>query len=354
MARALHPAQQARYGGGVTCEALLATLQAEPLLYECFAVALDLPIGGLADDDDAGMMDVAAVAKTGPVFDFAMLRLICDGYSLAPAITGGSSASASAPAAHTAAAHTATRSAEGDAGADAGNEAAPGGSLEPDADGLLCLLMPPLCDGLTAATLPPSDGDDGDDGDGLGGDGSGGGACGRSAASLFSRPGLLEHAVDRHNFRRLLRYVWHCPPTALFLADSIFSYMDTDHSESMDLRELYAGITAGLRGALADRASFFYALFDTEGAGHMKSDQIMRMLLAGSGREDVSEEDARAVLRKIDADGSGTVEREEFLAAIEEDPAIIDALSRIFGRAGGATALALCHACGGPAARRGR
>ena len=61
------------------------------------------------------------------------------------------------------------------------------------------------------------------------------------------------------------------------------------------------------------------------------------MLLAGSGREDISEADALAVLQKIDADGSGTIEREEFLNAIEEDPGIIEALSRIFGKASSLT-----------------
>jgi hypothetical protein len=100
----------------------------------------------------------------------------------------------------------------------------------------------------------------------------------------------------------------------------------------VQLSELYAGITAALRGPIDDRAGFFYSLFDTDGSGALDTDEVLRMLIASSGGGEVSEQDARRVLAKIDADGSGTVERDEFITAVRDDPSIVDALSRVFGR----------------------
>ena len=132
--------------------------------------------------------------------------------------------------------------------------------------------------------------------------------------------------------RKVLRDLWRCPEDALFLADRVFDHMDEDGSGSIDVRELYNGISAALRGDVDTRAAFFFSLFDTEGEGHMQSNEVLRMLLASTGRDDVSEEDAKRVLASIDTDGSGTVEWLEFLAAVKAEPGLLDALSRVFGR----------------------
>ena len=109
----------------------------------------------------------------------------------------------------------------------------------------------------------------------------------------------------------MLRDLWRCPEDALFLADRVFDAMDEDGSGSIDVRELYSGISAALRGPVPARAAFFFGLFDMEGEGHMQSNEVLRMLLASTGRDDVSDEDAKRVLARIDSDGSGTVEWEE-------------------------------------------
>ena len=156
------------------------------------------------------------------------------------------------------------------------------------------------------------------------------------------RSSIMARAVDRVAFRRLLRDVWLCPEGALFLADRVFDVMDEDGGGSIDVREMHAGFTRALRGTLRDRATFLFRLFDVDGRGHMKSDEVFRMLLASSrgvtalrrGSESpssLSDTDARRVLALIDTDGSGSIELDEFWAVIEANPRLLDAFSCVFG-----------------------
>jgi Ca2+-binding EF-hand superfamily protein len=250
-------------------EEFLVTISKVPIMYECFATALNLPIG-----EGESRQEPTALAKSGPVFDFVMLRLIRDNYSIDIAKNRGVAATDT----HKKEKHKK----RGDA---------PKVAIQAEGD---------------------------------------------AEASAKGKPtSILDRAVDRHHFRRLLRDVWKCPDDALYLSDRVFDYMDGDGSGSIDVRELYFGITAALRGSIEHRAEFFYHLFDVEGSGHLKSEEILRMLTASAGSDTVSEEDANAILNAIDSDGSGTVEREEFLAAVHLDPGILDSLSRVFGRQGG-------------------
>ena len=385
IARALNPS-----GIAMDTNDFLAALREEPLFYECFAAALDLPIGGgsgnlpsLAAPSEADTVlhvaaggkscltevtetvkgeDFAVVAASGPVFDFAMLQMICEGYSMVGGRSGGGVSIEAKEAGDGASMVGHAVPAAGRSDSVGGFFGGDGGALEPATDALLRLLQSPAATAHRSAALCHMEVwnthhaseavdvglrcddnvgvDECDEYDELGSDGSGGVERGSTSAAGGGSSGdsgstrassILKRAIDRHNFRRLMRDVWCCPPAALFLSDSIFTFLDTDGSEGIDLRELHAGISGALRGPRDGRASFFFALFDTEGAGHMRSDQVLRMLLAGSGREHVSPRDARAMLSRIDADRSGTVEREEFLAAVEADPTILGALSRIFG-----------------------
>lgn len=301
-ARELAEALDMNGDGAITKSEFFEILRREPLLYECFASALNMPLGTF----DAPL-SANEHPKSGPVFDFVMLHTIRNDYSIdltrnrsggTPLGRSGRRGSVGGRRGSNAAKATAARTAGADHDA--------GAFFAIDAD-----------DAAAAG--------------GVGGERTGSKADKRKQS-------ILDRAVDRHHFRRLLRDVWKCPEDALFLADRVFDYMDEDGSGSIDVRELYVGITTALRGPLETRADFFYRLFDVEGEGHMKSDEVLRMLLASSGRNNVSDDDARRVLARIDSDGSGTVERDEFLEAIRDDPGLLDALSRVFGTVRASTA----------------
>jgi Ca2+-binding EF-hand superfamily protein len=77
--------------------------------------------------------------------------------------------------------------------------------------------------------------------------------------------------------------------------DKLFKSFDSDGTGAIEFKEFVLGASKMVRGSLKDKIDMLFGIFDTEGSGHMKSDQILRMLLAAAG-EDVSEDDARAVL----------------------------------------------------------
>lgn len=185
-------------------------------MYECFAASLNLPIGGLGAEEQ---MDIATAAKSGPIFDFAMLRLLRDKYSIDPA---RNRAAESEGGHHR---HGGRKKKGGKGGSRKRT-----GSIDEEASG----------------SVAASDADDDDDGTGSSGAASavassegGGGSASSSPLPRASSHGvsnILERAVDRNHFRRLLRDVWRCPEDALFLSDRVFDYMDEDGSGSIDVR----------------------------------------------------------------------------------------------------------------------
>ena len=256
---------------GVTFSGFVGVLRDEPALFECFAVALRLPVDGLvplqaaalAVESTAGRVGeaveavppaaaTASAASAGATFDFGLLRTIRDRYSID--VTKGRGSSEDAIAAATAAAAAAgSRGARTGKGADIPSISSTYGTSG----------------GGSGADLGRG-GDSGDDIISVEGGGGGGGGGGYT---------ILGRAVDRANFRKVLRDLWRCPANALFLADRLFDTMDADGSGSIDVRELYNGIAAALRGSVAARAAFFFSLFGAEGEGHMQSNEGERGVL---------------------------------------------------------------------------
>jgi Ca2+-binding EF-hand superfamily protein len=160
-----------------------------------------------------------------------------------------------------------------------------------------------------------------------------------SKQAKYTRKSILQRSMDRGQFRNALRELWKCPNAAMFLVERIFDVMDADGSGKIDLNELYQGISQALRGDIVHRAEYFFSLFDFTGTGHLQSDEVLKMLLvvygdlaAAEHNDDSLREKAAQVLRKLDEDGSGTVEKSEFVKAAELDPDIIESLSKLFGK----------------------
>jgi len=214
-------------------------------MYECFAASLNLPIGGLEADEQ---MDIATAAKTGPIFDFAMLRLLRDRYSIDPSAQdergrgrGGRG-------------HGTGGRDHGKAKDRAGGSSG-GGRRGGDTDG--------KHDGRAHMGSGGEGSSDGEDGGpealegseegGLGGPDAGGSSGASDADGGTPKrvtTSILERAVDQYHFRRLLRDVWRCPEDALFLSDRVFDYMDEDGSGSIDVSALHCGGVGGGVGAV--------------------------------------------------------------------------------------------------------
>jgi len=146
---------------------------------------------------------------------------------------------------------------------------------------------------------------------------------------------LLDRSMSLSQFKRLMLEVFECPADALPLATRVFALFDEDASGSVDVRELYSGMLRAARGTLEQRAAFFFELFDDDGSGTLDMDEIKSLLVyAQSKKLDITQDDARQVARSLDADGSGSVDLEEWTQAIRQSPSILRHVSRVFGRTG--------------------
>jgi Ca2+-binding EF-hand superfamily protein len=152
-----------------------------------------------------------------------------------------------------------------------------------------------------------------------------------------SRPAvtLLDRCLSLSQFRRLLLEAFECPADALPLATRVFELFDRDKSGTVDVRELYSGMLRATRGSLHERAMFFFRLFDDDDSGTLTIEEIQSLLAYAQAKKmDISEEEARSVIRALDADNSGTVELNEWMRAVSQQPAILRSISRVFGRTG--------------------
>ncbi|KAA0169210.1 hypothetical protein FNF27_07029 [Cafeteria roenbergensis] len=135
---------------------------------------------------------------------------------------------------------------------------------------------------------------------------------------------LLDRCMSQSQFQRLMSEVFDCPSDALPLAARVFRLFDADGGGSVDLRELYAGMLRATRGSLEERAEFFFQLFDEDGSGTLDMDEIKSLLLYAQSRKlAVTQDDARHVIRALDADGNGSVDLAEWVAAIRRSPSVL-------------------------------
>ncbi len=146
---------------------------------------------------------------------------------------------------------------------------------------------------------------------------------------------LLDRCMSQSQFQRLMSEVFDCPSDALPLAARVFRLFDADGGGSVDLRELYAGMLRATRGSLEERAEFFFQLFDEDGSGTLDMDEIKSLLLYAQSRKlAVTQDDARHVIRALDADGNGSVDLAEWVTAIRRSPSVLRSVSRVFGQTG--------------------
>ena len=99
---------------------------------------------------------------------------------------------------------------------------------------------------------------------------------------------------------------------------SLFSIFDADNSGRVDFQELAVGLSMLLRGSEAEWAEFEFSIFDTDKSGYLSRDQFTAYIQAtspGISPETVKEV-ASASFDRLDVDGSGTLEFDEFKQGI--------------------------------------
>ena len=118
-----------------------------------------------------------------------------------------------------------------------------------------------------------------------------------------------------------------------FLAERLFSYLDTDKSGTLTLHEFINGLEVVVNGSQENKMQFLFKVFDVDGDGHLDYDELRMLLkccLEDSPSLDVQEtvDDLAAILFKdIDRDESGDIIIDELKVAFKKHESLFKTLS---------------------------
>jgi len=109
------------------------------------------------------------------------------------------------------------------------------------------------------------------------------------------------------------------------LTERLFTIFDTDHSGTIDFKELNVGLSILGEGSLEQKIKFVFTLFDTSNTGCITRDQLtttfntlFAMLYTGNAEELVNLY-VNILLQVYDEDKDQTIEYEELLSAAKND-----------------------------------
>lgn len=153
----------------------------------------------------------------------------------------------------------------------------------------------------------------------------------------FTRTELLkmakEHAtrseadmlVAKDQFRKMM--IPHLPNLARdpALFERVYFVIDLDADGKVNFREFALGMSRTMRGSLDEKIAFVFELLDKDGDGGVEIAELVPIIKRGNSElRDVisfSEE----VMRACDADGNGVIDKDEFVQAMHNDSALLDA-----------------------------
>lgn len=111
----------------------------------------------------------------------------------------------------------------------------------------------------------------------------------------------------------------------------MFKAFDTDSSGTVQWKEMFAGLTQLVTGDQDDKASFYFALFDSNGNDQLETTEVLAAVLQSRAAATKSASDITALLGKLDGNGDGVVTIEEFRAAVREYPELLECFGTLFG-----------------------
>jgi len=128
------------------------------------------------------------------------------------------------------------------------------------------------------------------------------------------------------------------------LIGQLFDVMDSDGSGRINFRELMQGLSMALRSTPAQLAEFYFKMYDESGTGRIDKYEIYRLLerghqtqraLSGDASKDgkykhgaVARQHLEAHMNIEDTDGDGRISHEEFLAAVNANPELLQLFDR--------------------------
>ena len=113
----------------------------------------------------------------------------------------------------------------------------------------------------------------------------------------------------------------------------MFTAFDKDGSGKVDFKELATGLSLVSKGTTVEKLTILFTSYDRDGSGELDKTEVnaildqMRVVAKGLGRDPEKAEDfAKAVMNKLDQDGSGQISMSEWLEVGQKTPSLLTLL----------------------------
>ena len=127
-------------------------------------------------------------------------------------------------------------------------------------------------------------------------------------------------------------------------AELLFNMFDTDNSGSLDFEEFITAMSLTSKGDTDTKLAWAFKLYDQDGNGSICKEEMMKMIEATDAMNnmcdgtacnnknlDFCKKSARertdAIFEKLDTDGNGNLDMDEFILGCKQDGSLIQILS---------------------------
>ena len=138
---------------------------------------------------------------------------------------------------------------------------------------------------------------------------------------------LLIEIVGHYDFEILFAYLnINCFKTnpsiesSVKFFDRLYVMLDIEKNDHVDLRDLLNALVQTLNVNDAQKAAFFFNLYDFDGSGTMDADELLRIILEGQERSGQEAEAFLGMLKKFDTNGDNAIDCGEFRDTILQNP----------------------------------
>ena len=145
-----------------------------------------------------------------------------------------------------------------------------------------------------------------------------------------------DHTVTEWEFKTMMREHFDTSESSVKFFGRLYAMLDshTEKKDFVDLRDLLNALVQTLNTTEAQKAAFYFNLYDFDGSGSMDADELLRIVLEGQQKTGADAQIFLEMLKKFDKNGDNSIDCEEFRAAILGNPDLLETFGLLFNATG--------------------
>ncbi len=145
-----------------------------------------------------------------------------------------------------------------------------------------------------------------------------------------------DHVVYRGEFRKMIRDAFSCSEKAVEFLLSVFDKIGATKIKQegdetkIEVRELFNGVSQIMDVSTEEKVIFYFDLYDYDGSGTIDPIELVRMIVEAHSGIDNDRSTLIELVQKFDADSSHSLDRNEFVETIKDNPEYLKLFGHIF------------------------